>query len=673
MKIQERNIQRVCRYLLMLVVIIAASLLLWDSKAYAVESWTGTVINATSLNVRSGPGTNNGSIGSVKGGQTMQILEKGQDSDGDIWYKVVYSGNKTGWVSGAYLSVKIVTSDFQEYLTLAGFPESYHAGLTALHNKYPNWVFEPQHTGLTWDEVIKAENKLGRSLVGKNSIASWKSTQEGAYNWETGAWTTFDGGSWVSASEALIKHYVDPRNFFDDTYIFQFLRQSYDSKTDYAPSITAMFSKSTYWSTPFEEDGRTKTFVETLLEAGAASGVSPYTIASTIIQEQGWEPTSGLISGASGYYNYFNAGAYEEGNMSPVERGIWYASQTDASNLRPWTTRTKAITGGAINYGKNYVSVGQDTIYLKKFDVIEQGGLYNHQYMTHILAAASEGKLLANAFWDKSVAESTATSALVFKIPIYKNMPAEPCAEPTGKGSPNNKLSSISINGYSLTPTFNKDTQEYALIVPYAISEITVNATAYDSKATISGTGKVVLALGKNTLKVDVKAENGDIRTYNLEVVRSEVDNTAPSILSSSVYSINSSNMVISGVNTIPTSAEDFKKNLVSSVEGEIIIQKADGSVQTDSVGTGNKVLVKDSVGATKAIYTVLIYGDANGDGNIYATDYRIIKNQIMSDKQLLFDIYEKAADVNRDGNVYATDYRLIKNHIMEISEISQK
>lgn len=660
--------------LLAAVMMLISFVLVIDTKVYAVDQRTGT-INGSGVNVRSGPGTSYGKVGKVSRGDHGIIISEAKDGSGSIWYQMTINEIE-GWVISTYVDVKVQSLDFQKYLTLSGFPESYHAGLTALHEKYPNWVFEAQHTGLAWDDVIKAENKLGRNLVHRNSISSWKSLQTGAYNWETGNWVTFDGGSWVAASEELIKYYMDPRNFFDDKYVFQFLRQSYDANMDYTPSITAMFSKSAFWSSSFEENGETKNYVQAVLEAGAASGVSPYTIASTIIQEQGWNPTSELISGASGYYNFFNAGAYEADGMGPVERGIWYAKQTDTATLRPWDTRTKSLSGGALIYGKNYVSVGQDTIYLKKFDVVDKGGLYNHQYMTNVQAAASEGKLLSDAFWSESASESTAESSLAFKIPVYKNMPKDVCVKPTGDGSPSNKLSSLSLKGFSLTPTFSTDVQEYEVIVPYEASEIEVNATAYSAKAKISGTGKTALNVGKNVITISVKAENGDVRTYKVEVVREEndgtVDNT-PSVLTSSVYNVNQDTMLITGINKLPITAAELKRNVQSSKGEQILIQKEDGTTQTGTVGTGNKVLLVNEKGETKAVYAVIIYGDVNGDGNIYATDYRIIKNQIMGDKQLLFDLYAKAADVDRDGNVYATDYRRIKNHIMEVSEISQK
>lgn len=669
MKIQERNIQRVCRYLLLLVVIIATSLIIWDSKVYAIDSWTGT-INGTGVNFRTGPGTSYGSLGKVNKGDNGVILEEAKDDGGSSWYKMIIN-NKEGWIYASYVDAKVTSVDFKEYLTRQGFPESYHDGLTALHAKYPNWIFEAQHTNLTWDEVITAENKLGRSLVSKGSIASWKSTQTGAYNWETGTWVTFDGGSWVAASEELIKYYVDPRNFFDDTYVFQFLRQSYDASMDYAPSLTAMFSKSTYWSTPFEEDGKTKTFVETLLEAGANSGVSPYTIASTIIQEQGWEPTSDLISGASGYYNYFNAGAYEEGDMSPAQRGIWYASQNDASNLRPWTTRTKAITGGAMNYGKNYVGVGQDTIYLKKFDVVDQGGLYNHQYMTHIRAAASEGKLLADAFWADAAKESTSSGALVFKIPIYKNMPATVCPLPTGDGSPNYMLQSLSVGGQSLTPTFSMYETAYSVIVPHELASVTISASAFDGSATISGAGSVNLEVGTNTCDVTVTAPNGGTRTYTIKIIRDVAGNpNVTQSLVSTAYSVNNDSKTVTGITNFPISVADFS-NSVTPINGVIRITKADGSEQTGNVGTGSIVSVYDAAGTLKSSYSVLIYGDTSGDGNVNALDLLRVQKNILGMSKLN-DMYFKAGDTSKNGKIDALDLLQVQKQIIGAKAISQ-
>ena len=70
--------------------------------------------------------------------------------------------------------------------------------------------------------------------------------------------------------------------------------------------------------------------------------------------------------------------------------------------------------------------------------------------------------------------------------------------------------------------------------------------------------------------------------------------------------------------------------------------------------------------------YTVVVKGDVNGDGKIYATDYVKVKNHIMG-KSKLVGAYYMAADINNDSQIYATDYMKIKNHIMGKNKIEQK
>ena len=69
--------------------------------------------------------------------------------------------------------------------------------------------------------------------------------------------------------------------------------------------------------------------------------------------------------------------------------------------------------------------------------------------------------------------------------------------------------------------------------------------------------------------------------------------------------------------------------------------------------------------------YTVVIKGDVNGDGRIFATDYVKIKKHIMETPNLQ-GAYLLAADVNNDGKVYATDYVRIRNYIMGSGKIEQ-
>ena len=202
-------------------------------------AYTGSAtVKAATLNVRSGAGTNYSAVGKLSSGQSVTIRGEQTGTDGNKWYQIQYTGSdgtvKTGYVSSVYIKIPVsytTDSDFEAYLNSQGFPESYKEGLRQLHAQYPNWVFRSLKTGLDWNTVIENESLPPRNLVNTGSISSWKSVESGAYNWDNSTWTGFDGSNWVAASDGIIRYYMDPRNFLDETYIFQFLSQEYNGST----------------------------------------------------------------------------------------------------------------------------------------------------------------------------------------------------------------------------------------------------------------------------------------------------------------------------------------------------------------------------------------------------------------------------------------------------------
>lgn len=84
--------------------------------------------------------------------------------------------------------------------------------------------------------------------------------------------------------------------------------------------------------------------------------------------------------------------------------------------------------------------------------------------------------------------------------------------------SSNNYLKSISIKGYNISPSFDKQTINYEIKETIKESTIEISAEADDSKASISGIGKVNINAGENDVKIDVKAENGTTRSYIIKV-----------------------------------------------------------------------------------------------------------------------------------------------------------
>lgn len=482
------------------------------------------------LNVRSGAGTGYSKTGTVSYGDSLTILSETTDSSGAKWYKIS-CGNLTGYVSAAYVQLTSSGSqgssdaDFESYMTKQGFPESYKPYLRTLHEQHPKWIFTAQKLGVDWNTALKEECVVGRNLVHSSALASWKSMEKGAYDFNGGYWYGLDG-SWVAASKEIIMYYMDPRNFLNDTYIFMFENQSYDPSYQTESGVKTILAD-TFMSGSYTcPDTKKKyTYSQTFMDAAKKSGISPYHLASRCRNEQGVNgaPQSlGTVKGYENYFNFFDIQAYATSTMTAAEMGCKYAKTTNPTYLLPWTNQYKSIVGGSIFLGTGYITKGQDTLYLQKFDMVDGGnGLYYHQYMTCVFGQANEAISLKNAY-----SQDILNSAMEFKIPVYNNMPDKLCPKPTSSGDNNNYLKSLSVSGTSISPKFDKFTASYTAKVNAEVSSVTVNANPLGKSAKVSGNGKVSLKTGENTVKVTCTAASGVKRTYTIKITRKAASQT---------------------------------------------------------------------------------------------------------------------------------------------------
>ena len=90
--------------------------------------------------------------------------------------------------------------------------------------------------------------------------------------------------------------------------------------------------------------------------------------------------------------------------------------------------------------------------------------------------------------------------------------------------SSNNYLKSLSVDGYQLSPTFNKKTLEYSLELENDVRSIVVNAAKEDSKATLKGGGRYSLNEGSNDITLTVTAENGNAKNYVIHAIVKELN-----------------------------------------------------------------------------------------------------------------------------------------------------
>ncbi len=560
-----------------------------------------------------------------------------------------------GFFSNIDVAKAATDAVFSTEMKAAGFPDSYISGLAQLHKQYPQWQFEAVDTGLDWGTVITKESVNGVNLVPKSGDDARKSTAAGAYDWNTNTWTIYDGSNWVAANSGYIAYYMDPRNFLNETDIFQFESLSFN-KLQTKSGVNAILSGTFMAKTVTDSDKTTLNYANAFMKIGELTGVSPYHLASRVRQEQGLNGTSSLISGTykgyEGYFNYFNVGAAGVTSTLVIKNGLAYAKKAG------WDTRYKALLGGSQLLAKNYIAVGQDTLYFQKFNVVNAKNLYGHQYMSNLTAAYTEGRKLGQGYTDKQ-------QAFVFRIPVYKSMPASAVTF-TATGNPNNYLKNITVAGQSLTPGFKSDTTKYSLVVENSVSSISVSATAVASTSTITGTGTKSLSVGTNTINVKCKSGSGSTRTYKLTVVRKEAEKVSGT-LSTKKYTVG--DKYITGI-TPGTKAADFLAGL--SVDGGTVkLVGADGKQNQGLAATGNKVEVYVD-NKKKTSYEVVIYGDVNGDGEINVLDMIKVNRHILGlDK--LSGVYLAAADANRkEDGLNVLDMIYINRHALGLSTIKQ-
>lgn len=377
----------------------------------------------------------------VPSGQMVEILDVTVDEDGQVWEKVSTDMSGTdyiGYVRRDYLACSderfleweeyygmnpggaaMLAADGQgNYSDIEQFPAGYQPALTALKEKYPNWIFVRYNTELDWNTAVTNEMQGGRSLVSASSP-----------EWAKGA---YYGAGWYYATREVLEAYMDPRNALREGAIFQFEQLTYN-ETYHTEAALKSFLDNTFMNSKANAPGTNMTFEYIFYMIGKEDcrKVSPFHLAARVLQEQGKGTSviiSGTVAGYEGYYNYFNVGATGKTTNEIIQNGLKYAKDHN------WKGAYFSILGGSDLLANKYINKGQDTLYLQKFNVNKNSayGLYQHQYMQNISAPTSEA---ANVFKLYGSANALGNS-FVFRIPVYENMPGEPDPTPVPTATP---------------------------------------------------------------------------------------------------------------------------------------------------------------------------------------------------------------------------------------------
>ena len=90
--------------------------------------------------------------------------------------------------------------------------------------------------------------------------------------------------------------------------------------------------------------------------------------------------------------------------------------------------------------------------------------------------------------------------------------------------SNNADLSTLVVEGHSLSPTFSPETTHYSVSVANSVTSVNITASPSQEGASVSGTGQKTLSSGVNTFQIVVTAESGITKTYTVEVTRRSND-----------------------------------------------------------------------------------------------------------------------------------------------------
>ena len=192
-------------------------------------------------------------------------------------------------------------------------------------------------------------------------------------------------------------------------------------------------------------------------------------------------------------------------------------------------------------------------------------------------------------FSDGTTIRNFGTKTIKVKAPENNNSNSNNGNSGNNSSEPAAKSTEARLSNLGIKPNdfkgFGKDKKEYSVEVPNSTSEVEVYAKAVDSKAKISGTGKVSLKEGSNTVEVVVTAEAGNTETYTLKIKRRTAEEEAQSASDATLKNlgINPKEYDFSGFKKDQTEYSVEVPNEIKTVE--IYAEATDSKAQVTGTG----------------------------------------------------------------------------------------
>lgn len=229
--------------------------------------------------------------------------------------------------------------------------------------------------------------------------------------------------------------------------------------------------------------------------------------------------------------------------------------------------------------------------------------------------------------------------------------------------SNDSSLSSLGVNGYAISPSFNPNTTSYKVTVSNDETNLDITAIVNDPKSKVTVTGNKNLSIGKNNIIVEVVAEDGSKRVYTIEATRKPAANIVVSTTKSSNANLKS----ISGVPGLIFSSDQTTYDIVVPFETTELDISALPVDPKAKVNITNSKLSNLEVGKTRTVTIVVTAEDSSVKVytiNVKRSEYKSetdLKEFIVNDKDLLDDDNNDGTyDINVDKDTDELDISAI-------------
>ena len=207
-------------------------------------------------------------------------------------------------------------------------------------------------------------------------------------------------------------------------------------------------------------------------------------------------------------------------------------------------------------------------------------------------------------------------------------------------------LKSLAVEGYEISPAFDKKTYEYSLEVENNVEKVNVVANKSNANAKVEGAGEKTLEEGTNKVEIVVTSQKGNTLTYTLNITRKELNPIQVTV-------DNSSYTIVRKADDLP-SYSSFTQTTV------------------DYNGTEIPALTSDSLSKT-----LIALKDTNGkistyvyeNGKIKEKYYEVISNNvtlnILDTNEMPYKSFVKKEITINDEKVYAFQYKNLSKYYL--------